>query len=106
MVLMYLFLKRLCNIGEPALVGLNSTYTMVVVLVDGSRGDGTEGSRNGGSERLEGVLAILPSVILRDTPEPLDKVQLAMKLGVKNYRVTRCLNIFLKLPLLGLEIRL
>ena len=62
MALMYLFLKRLCTIGEPALVGLNSTYTMVVILLDGSRGAGTEGSRNGGSERLNGYLTILPSV--------------------------------------------
>ena len=82
---MYLFLKRLCTIGEPALVGLNGTYTMVIVLVDGSRRDGTEGGRNRGSKRLQGILAILSSVILRGTPEPLYKVQLAVKLRVENY---------------------
>ena len=82
---MYLFLKRLCTIGEPALVGLNGTYTMVIVLVDGSRQDGTESGRNRGSKRLQGILAILSSVILRGTPEPLYKVQLAVKLRVENY---------------------
>jgi len=58
---------------------------MIVILVDGSGGDGTEGGRNRGSERLDGVQTILRRVIFRGTPETLNEVQLAMELGVKNY---------------------
>ena len=58
---------------------------MVVELIDGSRRDRTEGGRNGGSEGLDGVQAILPCVMFRGAPEPLDEVQLAMKLRVENY---------------------
>jgi len=71
MVLMYLLLKGLCAIGEPAGVGLDSAYTMMVILVDGSGGDGTEGGRNRGSERLDGVQTI---VIFCGTPEPPNEV--------------------------------
>ena len=58
---------------------------MVAELIDGSRQDRTEGGRNGGSEGLDGVQTILPCVRFRGTPEPLNEVQLAMELGVKNY---------------------
>ena len=62
---------------------------MVAELIDGSRQDRTEGGRNGGSEGLDGVCtyvqAILPCVMFRGAPEPLDEVQLAMKLRVENY---------------------
>ena len=50
MVLVYLFLKGLGAVNEPARVGIDGTYTMVVKLVDSGRGNLTEGGRNGGSE--------------------------------------------------------
>ena len=82
---MYLLLERLSAVGEPARVGLYGTYAMVIKFVDRSGDDGTEGGRNGGSEGLDGVQAILPCVMFRGAPEPLDEVQLAMKLRVENY---------------------
>jgi len=103
---MYLFLKGLGTVGEPARVGIDSTYTMVIELVDSGGGDGMEGGWNGSSERLDGVQTILPCVIFRGTPKPFNEVQLTVKLRVKNYRVTGRLYLLLKLPFLGLKIRL
>lgn len=48
--------------------------------------------------RVDSVQTILPGVIFRRVPEPLNEVQLTVELRVENHRMTSRFHLLLKFP--------